>query len=128
MANRIWLSEKAKDHLARWYGEEFLDEVILLEGSVLGWLFGLSRQHAVTVNKTVHLTSHAPDLASDRATVLIGHECFHIQQQQDTGWWRYLLKYVWGWRPSHVRKGRTHPLEKPAYERGDEIRAALRGL
>jgi len=99
----------------------------VLRGSALGWLFGRFKQGAVTVNGTVHLTPAAPDLLSPQGTALLGHELFHVEQQAQMGWWRFLLQYVAAWRPRHVRDGRSHPLEAPAYLRGEEIGRALGG-
>ena len=63
-------------HLGRWYGEPFVEEATVLQGSIFGWLFGVFGQHAVTINRTVHLTPRAPDLEADRGVALLGHECF----------------------------------------------------
>ena len=98
----------------------------MLQGSLFGLLFGLFGQHAVTINKSVHVTHRAPDLDSDSGTVLVGHELFHVVQQQEMGWWGFLARYVLNWRPSHVSAGWKHPLEEPAYARGTEIKQSLR--
>ena len=127
MPPRVVLPDMAREHLARWYGEEFLEDVAVLRGTFLGWLFGRFGQHAVTINKRVHLTSRAASLDSDSGISLIGHEFYHVVQQTEMGWWRFLARYVWHWRPTHIRHGRRHPMEKPAFERGSEIRQALRG-
>jgi hypothetical protein len=58
-------------------------------------------------------------------TVLLGHELFHVVQQRDMGWLRFLAAYLRHWRPKHVRRGWEHPYEVPAYARGREIREAL---
>lgn len=126
MATVVAIPGEAKTVLARWYGDDLLDGVRVLQGSFVGWLFGLSGQHAVTISGTVHLTPKAPDVASDTGTVLIGHEFFHVEHQRRVGWWRYLAAYVARWRPAHVRQGWKHPYEAPAYARGREVREALR--
>ena len=126
MAKRVLVPERVIRHLGRWYDEGFVAEATVLRGSILGWLFGVFGQHAVTINRTVHLTPRAPDLEADRGIALLGHECYHILQQSEMGWWRFLARYVWGWRPSHIRRGWEHPLERPAYDRGREVREALR--
>ena len=125
MAQRIDFPERALNHLTEWYSTELLESTTILRGSIFGWLFGWFGQHAVTINGTVHLTSRAPDLDSDRGVRLIGHELFHVSQQQEMGWWRFLAKYVWSWRPTHINNGRSHPMEQPAYERRDAIMASL---
>ncbi|MCI0438635.1 MAG: DUF4157 domain-containing protein [Chloroflexi bacterium] len=125
MSTRVHVPEEVKDKLSDWYSRELLDSVPVLRGSLFGWLFGSFGQHAVTINKTVHLTAHAPGFEGVSGVVLLGHECFHIEQQRDMGWWRFLAHYILSWRPSHIKNGRTHPLEKPAYDRGREIRDAL---
>ncbi|MDP6402990.1 MAG: DUF4157 domain-containing protein [SAR202 cluster bacterium] len=125
MAKRVEVPESGYDRLSRWYDRTFLDNVTVLRGSLFGWIFGRSGQHAVTINKTVHLTSHARDLETVRGIALLGHEYFHVQQQRDMGWWVFLARYVWSWRPSHIKDGKKHPMEKPAYQRGREIRKAL---
>ncbi len=127
LASVVTIPADARAVLAHWYVDELLDSTRVLQGSLFGWLFGLSGQHAVTINGTVHLTPKAPDVGSDSATVLIGHELFHVEHQRRIGWWRYLAAYVARWRPAHVRQGWKHPYEAPAYARGREIRAALGG-
>ena len=125
MANRLTLPPTTSQHLAVWYDERLLADVTVLESSVFGWLFGLIRQWAVTIDQTVHLTRHAPDPGSEDGVVLLGHEFFHVVQQRELGWWRFLARYAWRWRPRHISDGTTHPLEAPAYARSAEIRASL---
>ena len=114
-----------KQILKAWYAEQMIDATPVLHGSFLGWLFGRFNQHAVTINGTVHLTSKADALDSPEGVVLLGHEYYHVVQRGEMGWWSFLARYLWGWRPSHVRDGRKHPLEAPAYARGDEVRRAI---
>lgn len=125
MSTRLIVPEEAAGKLAFWYGT-LPPAVRVLRGSIIGWMFGLSGQHAVTINGTVHWTKHAPALESAEGTPLLGHELFHVVQQREMGWWRFLAGYVWHWRPRHIRRGWEHPYEVPAYARGREIRAALR--
>ena len=128
MASRVTMPQASRELLAQWYSEEFLVSTLVFRGSFLGRIFGLFRQTAVTINKTVHLTSRAHDLESLAGITLLGHEYYHVLQQQEMGWWKFLARYVWRWRPTHVRRGRTHPLEVPAYERSDSIYFTLRDL
>jgi hypothetical protein len=129
MSTRVALTDAAKAKLARWYAPEVLANARILRGSVFGWVFGRFGQAGVTINRTVHLTPRAmPELESARGLALIGHELFHVAQQQEMGWWRYLARYVWRWRPKHISRGHEHPMEAPAYARGAEIRRALEKL
>lgn len=128
MSRTVEVSAEAKVILIQWYGREILDETPVLRGSLFGWIFGASGQHAVTINRTVHLTRHAPDPETQAGITLLGHELFHVVQQTELGWWRFLIRYIAGWRPSHITNGRSHPLERPAYERGDEIRRAMQAI
>ena len=66
MATRVDISEKTRSHLARWYGDNLPGQVTVLRGSLIGTLFGLSGQAAVTINKTIHMTPKASDLDTDR--------------------------------------------------------------
>ncbi len=125
MTTTVTVSPEVKQRLSPWYDAALLDGVRVLQGSIPGRLFGMFGQHAVTINGTVHLTSSADDLETDKGTVLLGHECFHVTQQQQMGWWRFLARYIAGWRPTHIKHGSRHPLEVPAYERGREILRAL---
>ena len=125
MAERVAVSQRIQEDLSTWYPQALLEETIVLQGSVWGWLFGRWGQGAVTLNGTVHLTHRAPDLPSRNGTVLLGHELFHVLQQREMGWWRFLLAYIRLWRPRHLKDGRSHPLEAPAYVRADEIARAL---
>lgn len=125
MAKTITVSPGVKQKLSHWYDAALLDGVSVRNGSIPGRLFGTFGQHAVTINGTVHLTTSADDLESDKGTVLLGHECFYVVQQQQMGWWRFLARYIAGWRPSHIKHGSRHPLEAPLYERGREILRAL---
>ncbi len=121
MSKTVEVSEEAKKILAQWYDREILDDTTVLRGSLFGAIFGLFRQHAVTINGTVHLASGAPDPDSPLGIALLGHEFFHVMHQMQLGWWKYLLRYVGSWRPSHITNGRAHPMERPAYERGDDV-------
>ena len=125
MATQIEVPEKTRTHLARWYGDHLPGQVTVLRGSLIGSLFGLSGQAAVTINKAIHLTPRASALDTDRGIALLGHEMYHVLQQTELGWIRFLLKYIIGWRPIHVNEGWRHPMERPAYDRGREIRNSL---
>ena len=125
MANRAALSDEVKAALRLWYPDAVMDGVLVLRGSFFGWLFGLNGNHAVTINGTVHVTRRAPPEGSLAWTALMGHELYHVEQQAAMGWWPFLLRYLWRYRPRHLRSARSHPYEIPAYERGAEIRAAL---
>ncbi len=128
MANKVPLPQDSTQKLTRWYDEQILSMTPLLRRSFFGWLFGLFGQAAVTINKTIHLTRHAPDgLSSLAGLALIGHEMYHVIQQRQMGWWTFLLRYVWHWRPRHIKRGAEHPLERLAYERQREIEQALSG-
>ena len=126
MAN-LELTERARTHLLRWYSEELLESARVTASSLFGRLFGVFGQHAVTINKTVHLTPQAPTLDSDSGIALLGHELFHVRQQEEAGWWRFLVQYLLHWRPVHIKQGSKHPLEAPGYQRQREIRDSLRG-
>ena len=125
MSKREQIPEMARAHLARWYGEHLPRDVVVLRGSWFGRLFGALRQSAVTINGTVHWTRGAPDLKTDEGIALLGHEIYHVLQQVQMGWWRYFVLYSVRWRPSHIRGGWRHPMERAAYDRGREIRDAL---
>ena len=127
MSHRVPLPPTAVETLSAWYSPDLLGSVRFLRGSLIGWLFGRFGQVATTINGTIHLTPHAPDLATPRGIALASHELYHVIQQREAGWWRFFLRYLWRWRPGHIRDGRSHPLEAPAYLRGDEVRRALRG-
>jgi hypothetical protein len=115
--------------LSAWYDESLLMETPILRGSIFGWFFGLMNQAAVTINRTIHLTGKPPggDLSTVSGVALIGHELYHVKQQQEMGWWPFLLRYTWYWRPRHIKNGAEHPMEKYAYDRGREIEKALGG-
>jgi hypothetical protein len=128
MAKRMAIPPDSAQKLARWYDEHLLSDTPVLRSSVFGWLFGLFGQDAVTINKTVHLTDKAPeDLSSQSGIALLGHELYHVVQQHEMGWWGFLLRYLWHWRPKHIKRGEEHPLEEPAYAREREIRSSLSG-
>ena len=109
MGKTITVSPEVKQKLSHWHDADFLDGISVLKGSFPGRLFGTFGQHAVTINGTVHLTSSADDLESDKGNILLGHECFHVVQQQQMGCWRFLARYIEGWRPSHIKHGPLHP-------------------
>jgi hypothetical protein len=125
MPKQVAVPDDMKAVLRQWYSDAVLVNTRVLQGSFFGWLFGLSGQHAVTINKTVHLTVNADAEGSPGRTVLIGHELFHVVQQNDMGWWRFLLSYLWHWRPTHIKHGKTHHYEAPAYDRGNAIRTVV---
>jgi hypothetical protein len=126
MSMKLEMSDIAKKRLSQWYDDELLHRAVFRKGTAFGWLFGNFGQAAVTINRTVHLTRNAPeDFDSNSGIALLGHELLHVEQQLHMGWWHFLIRYAIGWRPAHVANGITHALEKPAYERGDEILNAL---
>lgn len=126
MSTHIQIPDETVEKLVRWYPRALLTENSpLVKGSLVGRLFGRWGQAAVTINKTVHLTPNAADLTSLNGAVLIAHELYHVQQQQEMGWLPFFLRYAVGWRPSQRKDGRSHSLEAPAYARGDEVREAL---
>lgn len=127
MTRRVPVPQSTSHHLARWYSQQVLEETPLLRNSFPGWVFGQFGQAAVTIDKAVHLTSRAPHLESAPGAALLGHEYYHVLQQKEMGWWSFLGRYVWHWRPSHIKEGWNHHLEKPAYDRGEEIRRTLEG-
>ncbi len=125
MSTRLALSNRAKQHLLQWYDEDTLTKTPVVTGSMFGRIFGATGQHAVTINQTVNWAPGAPDLDSDVGIGLLGHELYHVVDQREMGWWGYLARYLWAWRPSHIKNGRSHPMEAPAYARGREILDAL---
>lgn len=127
MAERVKIPESTVQELTRWYSEELIRSTPFLKSTFFGWLFGRFGKGAVTINKSVHLTGKPRDLdpTSRSGIVLLGHELYHVLQQQEMGWWRFLSRYLWHCRPRHVKQPRKHPLEKQAYARQDEISGAL---
>ena len=125
MSKRAALSSEVRAALRPWYPDEVMEGVPVLRGSFFGWLFGLNGNHAVTINGTVHLTRRAPPEGTLAWTALIGHELYHVEQQAEAGWWRFLARYLWRYRPRHLRSARDHPDEIPAYARGREVRERL---
>ena len=125
MAKQVAVPDDVKMVLRQWYTDAVLDNTRVLQGSVWGWLFGLTGQHGVTINRTVHLTKNASPEGSPGRTVLIGHELFHVVQQTDMGWWPFFLGYLWHFRPAHLKSAKTHHYEVPAYDRGRAIRAVV---
>ena len=125
MSKIVSIPQSSAQELIHWYSEHLIKNTPVRQGTIFSWLFGLFGQAGVTVNKTIHLTKRAPDPVSQSGIVLIGHELYHVLQQQEMGWYRFLFSYIWHWRPRHIKNGREHPLEKPAYARGDEIRNVL---
>jgi hypothetical protein len=127
MAKGILASRSVRERLGRWYSEQLMEETPISRGSAIGWLFGKFKQQAVTINKRVYLAPDAPDLEYMSGIALLAHEYYHVRQQQEMGWWNFLARYLWHWRPSHIKDGRSHPLEAPAYTRAEEILSKLEG-
>ncbi len=128
MASRVAVPQETVHQLIRWYDEQLLRETPVFRKSIYAWIFGVFSQAAVTIDGTIHLTRHAPDDLSSRPGIaLIGHEMYHVVQQRQMGWWGFLFRYLWHWRPKHIKAGKEHPLEKAAYERQSEIERALSG-
>lgn len=102
-------------------------------------LFGAFGQTAVTLNGRIHLCQKWWDIIDGNgqwiryrrderlyyAFVTIGHETYHVIDQQQTGWWRWLWRYIKAWRPSHIRNGKAHPMEAPAYAFEKKLRALM---
>ena len=127
MSRRVQVPEPTIAHLRRWYDEPTVRNTKFVRGSLFGAIFGNSGQKAVTINRTVHLTRRADSPDTPGGIALFSHELYHVQQQEQMGWWLFLFRYVRHWHPSHRKSGWEHPLEKPAYDRGREIRESLGG-
>jgi len=100
------------------------------------FIFGIFGQWAVTWNGTIHLTKRAPFIVEDLGVLsrrdckdstesyadvlwLISHECLHVQQQREMGWWRFLFAYGIQW--VRHRGGSKNKFEGPAYGLGDRV-------
>lgn len=121
MGKTITVSPEVKQKLIHWHDADFLDGISVLKGSFPGRLFGTFGHHAITINGMVRMTSNrtnGPYYWATSASMLI--------KQQQMGWWRFLARYIAGWRPSHIKHRSRHPLEALAYVRGREILRALR--
>ena len=114
--------------LKDWYSHDLMASTSIKYTGLWARFFGLLGQHAVTLNGTIHITQHAPGLDTDMGIMLIGHELYHVGQQMHRSWWGYLLEYARGWRPRHIWNATSHPLEVPAYQRGDEVLARVREM
>ena len=86
MSKRVQVAEETIEILSQWYGPDLPRQVDVLRGSITGWLFGLSGQAAVTINRKVHLTPRANDLESKSGIVPLGHELFFFDHV--SGWLR----------------------------------------
>ena len=117
--------------LQTWFGDGLDTSSVSFEDrGFLCFAFGLLGQWAVTWNSRVHLTKRAPfivesngvsprrervDPGEARATALwlMAHECIHVQQQREMGWWRFLFAYGRQW--VRHRGGSSNKFEGPAY-------------
>lgn len=136
-----FLPSNIADRLKPWFPQGFdFASVRINQGGVLGFLFGVMGQWAVTWNQTVNLTPRATlyirgeqivpkkgevpvESFMAQAIALLGHECWHVKQQREMGWWPFLGAYIREWL-AHGG-GRDNKLEMPAYELGDRIYAGL---
>ena len=129
------------EDLQSWFGNDLdVASVRLKDRGLLAVTFGLLGRWAVTWHGTVHLTQNAPftvgaekilsrqhgdDPEEARADALwiISHECLHVQQQREIGWWRFLVAYSWEWLRHGGGSGNR--FEGPAYTLGDRVYQAL---
>lgn len=120
MYEEVFLNKRSQVFLHHWY-KESLKTTRILRGSFFGFLFGLFGQWAVTINQTIHLTPafHHDINNSSIGMGVIAHELFHVEQQREMGFGKFLWQYILNWRPRHIRDGKAHPLEILAYERQD---------
>ncbi|GEM_PF-5712009 len=127
--------------LKPWLPQGFdFTSVRIKQGGFLGFLFGVMGQSAVTWNQTVNLTPRATlyvqgeriepknsevpmEKFTPQVVALLGHECWHVKQQREMGWWPFLWAYIREWL-AHGG-GRDNKLEMPAYELGDRIYVSL---
>ena len=129
METVVEISSSSREKLRQWYSDELIGQARFVRRTWIGSLFGVFNQAAVTINGKVHLTPKAPDDLEDAYGVsLVGHELFHVEQQYVMGWIGFLVRYVSGWRPSHISDGGSHPLEAPAYRRGENIKRTLENM
>lgn len=126
MSRVVALPASALLVLRAWYEPKDLALTRFRVDTLEGWLFGLLRNRAVTLNGVVHLTTHAPALGTAEGIALAAHELFHVVQQRDMGWGRFLRAYIRDWPFYLGSRVIDHPLEAPVYARGAEAyRAAV---
>ncbi len=125
------------EDLQLWFGKDLdVASIHLEDRGLLSMTIGLLGQWAITWNGTVHLSRRAPfvvgtesilsrqngkDSHEGRANALwlIAHECLHVQQQREMGWWRFLVAYALEWL--RHRGGSRNKFEGPAYALGDQV-------
>ena len=123
--------------LQPWFEDTLeVSSVSIVDRGLVCFIFGVFRQWAVTWNETIHLTKRAPFILEPTGVVsrrdgtestesyanalwLISHECLHIQQQREMGWWRFSFAYGRQW--VRHRGGSSNKFEGPAYELGDRV-------
>lgn len=119
---KVVISEEVKRKLSCWYSPEFIDATPIYQGTLIGRIGGLFGQAAVTWNKKIHLTPNMPNgILDDSDTSILGHELYHVQQQNSFGWLPFWVEYVLYWRPWYIKNAKAHPLEEYAYYRQEAI-------
>lgn len=122
--SQIYLSQKDKNFLATWYEPRIIDNTKIWKDTFWDWFFGLFGNQAVTLNKTIYISINAPLNNDKKYLVLLAHEFYHVVEQYKYGWWKYLFKYVKNF-PRYWKQPYLHPMEKSAYERGEEASKLL---
>jgi hypothetical protein len=85
------------------------------------WLARALSVQAVTWSRVASVRPELWGAEDVGLAALFVHEAVHIQQQRESGWWRFLARYLW-WRVRHPLQAISqHPLERPAYAKADEV-------
>lgn len=121
------ISEDAKNLLSPFFPNLNLEEVVLIDGSIIGrmimTLFGAS---AITFGDKIYFAERL-DQSNFFNMALIGHELVHVEQYKKLGMVRFLIRYLLEF-VVNLRKERTCrkaymaiPFEREAYQTEEMI-------
>lgn len=127
--SRIDLPDCLRALLERVYPDVDLGAVTLHEGLPF---YAFRDPAAITVGPYIYFRAGKYDACSADGVALVAHELFHIRQGAGGfGFWflrPFYLRYAWHTITSGFKRGREHPLERPAYAIQDRVRDTYRDV
>ena len=116
-----WWALLSEEMKKEWGERVTLSAEVKLAPNWVSVVFGWMGQRGVTINGTIYMTPHWERLAWQGGNLKwmyqftdLAHELYHVNQQRNVGWGRFLWRYMVMW-PSHWRRQWEHPFEVPAY-------------
>ncbi len=110
-----------------WFPSPLLGRARIVTGGPICWFVrAVLRRGALTFSPFIFFGKTSYDAKSLASLALLAHELKHLEQYQEYGRLRFLLRYFWDLARNRFRYSRDLPLEADAYRLGQIVRDALK--